>query len=302
MSYTKNCFFKFEDCGKDDENSIFNRTKGLNTNKFSKFNEFTKKMQNLKKVKNNDIHQQVVSSIKQFEFSHLKAYRGELFDITSILLNCLSKISVDLNYTILDKHYLKFINLWENYEFNSQIKDKYLVHHYMVQMIRTVHNNYKHLLNKYLVQKIEKLHYSYLTTNKYTSIKNYFDANKLGYYNNTTDINQNKTILDAIDTKLDNNDDSWEKITTKKGKTGKIPKNNNTLSNEMIQNNKKCEQKIITIIDMGSKYIFTFNQEFDNDFSADIEEIEPDMDFLEYVDSEPDSNYDYSSDDNNEYN
>ena len=48
------------------------------------------------------IHQQVISLIKDFEHSYFKTYRGELYDITNLLLNCLSKIIVELDYTNFD--------------------------------------------------------------------------------------------------------------------------------------------------------------------------------------------------------
>ena len=131
MSHTKNCFFNFEDYGKDDENSIYNRIKSLSINKLNKFNHFSQEVQTMKKNKNKQIHQQVVSSIKEFEYSYFKTYRGDLYDITNLLLNCVSKIIVDQDYTFLDT-YLKFDSLWQKYQLSGHTNDKYIVHHYIV--------------------------------------------------------------------------------------------------------------------------------------------------------------------------
>lgn len=313
MSYNKNCFFNFEDYGKDDKNSIYNRIKSLNINKLNKFNHFSQEIQTIKNNKNNEIHQQVISSIKDFEYLYFKTYRGDLYDITNLLLNCFSKIIVELDYTTFDSYYLKFSNLWQTYESSGLVEDKYVVHHYIVLLLGNIYRNYKHLLNEYLILKIEELHYSYLVDNKYTTIKKYFNLHKLEYNDiiDTNTIDNDLIPLSSTDNNENNdNDDSWEQVTTKKGKNNNTQNNNTKLDKYNINNLESDgtdgtsilnEQKLVTIIDMKTKYVSTTNQEIINEYSASIEDIEPNVEFLEYVDSEPDSNYDTSSDDDNEY-
>ena len=312
MSYTKNCFFNFEDYGKDDKNSIYNRIKSLNINKLNKFNHFSQELQIMKNNKDKQIHQKVISSIKYFEYSYFKTYRGDLYDITNLLLNCLSKIIVELDYTSFDSYYLKFEKLWKNYQDSGQIKDKYIVHHYIVLLLGKIYKKHKHLINEYLINKIEELHYSYLIDSRYVKIKNYFNQHKLEYtevidietINNST----KSSSIEINNSNINNNDDdSWEQVTNKKGNnnSNKDTKESGKYTSKSIdttENNNQNSGDLVTVIEMNTNYISKINQEIVNDYSVDIEDIEPDVDFLEYVDSEPDSNYDTSSDDDTEYN
>lgn len=311
MSYNKNCFFNFEDYGKDNKNSIYNRTKSLNINKLNKFNHFSQEIQTIKNNKNNEIHQQVISSIKDFEYLYFKTYRGDLYDITNLLLNCFSKIIVELDYTTFDSYYLKFEKLWQNYQDSGQIKDKYIVHHYIILLLGKIYRKHKHLINEYLISKIEELHYSYLVDSRYVNIKNYFNQHKLEYTEvidiETVNNSTKSSSIDINNSNIDNNDDdSWEQVTNKKGnnisnKDNKKLNKYNTKSIDTSENNNQNSGNIVTIIEMDTNYISKINQEIINEYSASIEDIEPNVEFLEYVDSEPDSNYDTSSDDDNEY-
>lgn len=311
MSYNKNCFFNFEDYGKDNKNSIYNRTKSLNINKLNKFNHFSQEIQTIKNNKNNEIHQQVISSIKDFEYLYFKTYRGDLYDITNLLLNCFSKIIVELDYTTFDSYYLKFEKLWQNYQDSGQIKDKYIVHHYIILLLGKIYRKHKHLINEYLISKIEELHYSYLVDSRYVNIKNYFNQHKLEYTEvidiETVNNSTKSSSIDINNSNIDNNDDdSWEQVTNKKGnnisnKDNKKLNKYNTKSIDTSENNNQNSGNIVTIIEMDTNYISKINQEIINEYGASIEDIEPNVEFLEYVDSEPDSNYDTSSDDDNEY-
>ena len=312
MSYNKNCFFNFEDYGKDDKNSIYNRIKSLNINKLNKFNHFSQEIQTIKNNKNNKIHQQVISSIKDFEYLYFKTYRGDLYDITNLLLNCFSKIIVELDYTTFDSYYLKFEKLWQNYQDSGQIKDKYTVHHYIILLLGKIYRKHKHLINEYLISKIEELHYSYLVDSRYVNIKNYFNQHKLEYTEvidiETVNNSTKSSFIDINNSNIDNiDDDSWEQVTNKKGKNNKTQNNNTKLDNYNSNNLESDgtsilnEQKLVTIVEVNDDCISTKNQEIINEYSASIEDIEPNVEFLEYVDSEPDSNYDTSSDDDNEY-
>ena len=164
------------------------------------------------------------------------------------------------------------------------------------------------MINEYLINKIEKLHYSYLINDKYTNIKTYLNQNKLEYTDRIDiEIVNNSIKTGSFDNNdnndnnnIDNNDDnSWEQVTTKKGKgnnSNKDTKKSDKYTSKSIDTNETHNQysgNLITIIDMDTNYISKINQEIVNDFSADIEDIEPDIEFLEYVDSEPDSNYDH---------
>jgi hypothetical protein len=268
MDCTKNCFFKFEECGKDDANSIFNRTNHLNITKMSKhMNDIDKSHHQNSTTK----HTETILSIKNFDNEYLKSYKGDLYNIANLLNKCLKTITIDFDNKSLDNYYKTFLDLWTQFELRGQLRYKIQVQHQTIKMLKTIYLNHKHLLNEDIIEQIKSFHYYYQQKNIYKNIKRFYYSNKINGYD--------MTDLVTVDNKYDYSNDKSYKNTIDIGE------------DELYKN-------MVTIIDDFTNYI-SVSQDIDyvQEHIQNDELIEPNMDFLEYVDSEPDNEFNSSSDD-----
>lgn len=311
MSYIQNCFYNFEEIGKDDKNSISNRIKNFKTDKFTNNLKKIRQLENMNKQKNKDTYNYVINSINEFEYNYLKIYKGDLYDILSLLIDCLKVVILEYKNNSFNSLYQHFIELWDNYQSKGTLIEKYQVQHHVIKILRKINKKYKLYLNRNIINKLKDLHYNYYENNIYKKIRKFYYINNISNYfiDEATAININEQELDK------NNNESeevWEEVANKKTRSkstdSKKHSNNYKYSNintdnELTEDN-DMYKNMITILELNENYIKD-NEDTDYvvEYVQNLDLIEPDMEFLEYVDSEPDNDFDSSSeDDNNDYN